>query len=39
MPSIGEIVIKILNRLDEIEKKIDGLVDSTEIKMDLSSRD
>lgn len=39
MPGIGEYVIKILKRLDEIEKKIDRLIDSTEVKVDLGSRD
>lgn len=38
MPSIGEIVVKILDRLDEIEKKLDNLLASTEIKVDLTSR-
>ncbi len=39
MPTLGEMIIKILSRLDEIEKKIDSLVDSTNINIDLSSRD
>ncbi len=38
MPSVGEFIVKILKRLDEIEKKIDGLIDATDIKVDLSSR-
>lgn len=39
MPSVGEYIIKILNRLEEIEKKIDNLVDSVDVKIDLNSRD
>ncbi|UYP46769.1 hypothetical protein NEF87_003054 [Candidatus Lokiarchaeum ossiferum] len=39
MPTLGETIIKILKRLDDIEKKIDSLVDSTNISVDLSSRD
>ena len=38
MPSVGEIIVKILKRLDEIEKKVDILVDSMDVKEDLSSR-
>ena len=39
MPTLGEMIIKILSRLDEIEKKVDSLIDSTNINIDLGSRD
>lgn len=39
MASVGEIVVKILKRLEEIEKKIDRLSESLDVKVDLSSRD
>ncbi|UYP46770.1 hypothetical protein NEF87_003055 [Candidatus Lokiarchaeum ossiferum] len=39
MPSIGEFVVKILDRLDQIEKKVDKVLASTEIKVDLTARD
>jgi hypothetical protein len=38
MASIGEFIVKILDRLDEIEKKLDSLISSTQINVDLSSR-
>lgn len=38
MAGIGDYIIKILKKLDEIEKKIDGLKESMEVREDLSSR-
>lgn len=39
MAGIGDYILKILKKLDEIEKKIDVLNDSMAVNLDFSSRD
>ena len=39
MAGIGDYILKMLKKLDEIEKKIDSLRDSLDVKVDFSSRD
>ena len=39
MAGIGDYILKILKKLDEIEKKVDSLKDSLDVKIDFSSRE
>ena len=39
MAGIGDYILKIMKKLDDLEKKIDRLAESLDVKVDLTSRD